>query len=313
MSNRLGSNIGGELLPGARQLVEFNKSKEKLGKKQDLTAREMGYLATVYGGLVVYAKASDVQLPDPEGIGVGPFEGSGEITGFSYGKYLSANGMRESGLVMYLGLERLNDIPASQSPWRNNVLRGISGVDTADSDLYTLGLPVKIGQKVIKLTKKDEAPQSVDELLLRGSEGAQEPFDYMDYVSRIDLITDGLPVLASDRVRNGVIYNELLAIGERCPYMGHKVAITSKNIRTHHPEQNSRMLIGEGLAYGVLRKFITAYYEASGQPRVGLQAVVYPEDIAEKVYSGEITAQQADETVAMYVPLSLPHVFEVLE
>lgn len=313
MSNHSGSDISGELLPVANRLLGLNRGKEKLAIKRDATVGEIGHLAAVYSNLFVYAKAGDAQIPDEQGVGVGSFEGTGEIKGFSYGHYLSSKGMRESGLVMYMGLKGMNDIPASQLPWRNNVLRSVSGVEDADSELFTVGLPVKIGQKVVKLTKKDETPQSVDELLSRVSEGDSEPFDYMDYASRMDLVTDSLPVLKSDQVRSGIIYNELSAINERCPYIGRPVTITSGNIRTRHPEHDDRMLIVEAMAYGVLRKFIFASYEVKGQLRVGLQAVIYPEDIAAMVYAGKITAQQADETVALYVPLSLPHELKVVE
>lgn len=291
---------------------------ERRGLSQKLrTARagnHIGRLVTKYVGEMIYVNATDVQVPDVDGIGVGLTETTGEIVGFSYGQYYTGRGNQQKGLMMYMGVGGMNKTEAKDASWRLNVLaaQGVRLPEEPGKERFILAIPLKQGQRITQLEKETLIPDTIANLDKEVE--APKDFEYMEYVKHMDAITGGYPLTTAvmDKAKAIACNNELTAMVKNCPYLGNKVEINASLARVRHPDDTDRMMLIRGNLTGILRKFINDAYQIDGTWRYGVQAVIYSPEIAEMVYAGTLTPQQADET-AIYVPLSTTHELHVLE
>ncbi len=308
-------NFGNEIIQSATDLtaqVEARRINSR--KRQDLLITGIQSLVSTYMAEAIYVNAVDVQVPIEQGVGVGLSETVGEVMGFSYGPYQTGARQRRKGVLMFMGIGGINDTSATQSPWRQNVLKlyGTEIPEVEGQEQFIIGVPLQQGQRITQLEKVQPLPDTLAELDAMSKEVAKA-YDYMTYVKRIDNITGGKPITTSshDKPKAIAMTNENVAMNNNCPYLGRQVEIDADLIRTRNPDNPERMLIIAGTISGVLRKFIVDFYQAEGQWRYGTQAVIWTPETAQEVYTGKMTPQQADEW-AVYVVLSHPHQLTVV-
>jgi len=261
----------------------------------------------------VFVQSMNAMVPLPEGVGIGLSESHGQIVGFGYGEF-SADGMTyrpQHGLITFVAIDVFNGESANDLPHRLNVLP--PGIPSADIVGAVIGVPVVRGTKIAKIQEGFQIPDSIEDIVY---EANAEDFKHMDFVQSINAITGQVAIVhpSIDKTKLDSAFNILSAMNQRCPYMGKSVEVTSSHMRVKHPLKDTHLVI-KGTVDGVIRKFIIASYQDLDTKdfRSDVQAVIYEPSVAEKVYSGELTPQQADkQPTTVFVPLSIPHVIKVL-
>ena len=110
----------------------------------------LGKLATKYEGTAVYINGSNLLIPEREGIGIGPGQMTGEVTGFVYGDYATLNDdfepLYSTGVIMAFEMDKLNDVSAvAAAKWRNVVFPEIQ------SNRFMVGMPVIPSNRAMEL------------------------------------------------------------------------------------------------------------------------------------------------------------------
>jgi|GEM_PF-5907365 len=312
--------LGEDLLLEAQKLAEFMALRDTVkAQTQRKLERRLMALTSQQRNQPAFIEAPLIVAPTEQGVGFGPGQISGTIVGFTWAQYPSINeqfevGKDETGLMVLVSSGGVNESTAEAAQaWKHSLLP--AGLPTTGITGIIAGVPLIPGTKIAKLSELETSPDNVSEFFAAAAEQTAPPQDYMQFVRRIDVITKRQAIAHEmvDKAMISALSLELRRMNFTSPLLGKLVVVTSNDLRFPNPDKPGRFLKATGGLPGVLRKFVYEPYVHEGELCGGVQAVIWPPAIYERVQRGEMTPQEADKLpVTGFVPLSLPHKLELL-
>jgi hypothetical protein len=327
-------DFGVQLVERATRLNGYITERDARGMDSDATLRKaMRTVASMiedFRDCAVFIQAPLILTAHDDGRqGVAMGEVTGEIVGFAISEYPTLDdsleiGEMQKGVVAIIASGGSNFEGVSPAAW-NYALPESTPQSVKDTYIEKGVIPI-----LVPITKDTHFTQ-VDNLtplhlnlseLIEGSARLmpESSTNYRSYIGRIEQLMNGRIVM--NELTDGAIISalsvELKAMNANSPLLGKLVSASAPYMRTPNPIKKGGFLAIHGSVDGVLRKFIYApYLPGKDYPnmkaRSTVQAVIYPVQIAEMVYSGKLTPQEADQKLgAIYIPLDQEHKLEAM-
>jgi hypothetical protein len=322
-------NFEQHFLGAVNQINDWVSGRNQRGSHAETTERKLvpklAALTQEFRDTAAYIRTPLVLLPMEDGsLGVGIGETTGEIVGFQYGDYPTFSetfeeGPVEQGVIAIIATGSSNTEGLTPASW-DKVIPEETRVRLGGSDDYkkkgVVPVLIPITQHT-RLTKVDNSvPLNFNPSQLFSFESTNNrPVDYREYVARIESLMNGkyLGTRGTDGALMAALHKELAAMNRDYPHLGQSVEVSASYMRTPSQINKGSFTIVDGTITGILRKFIyEPYFPGPSKPhmkaRGTVQAVIYPPEIAQLVYSGQLSAQEADKIPGtVFVPLDQEH------
>lgn len=323
------NNLQERLISSANIINSWVQGRRQRGSHEKTTQiklmRKIGELALEFQGTAAYMRLPFMIMPLENGNEILSFgEVTGEIVGFAYREYPTLTermeqGPSREGTVAIVATGGTNIEGVTPASW-NQVIPEVARAAMPMSDDYTQKGVVPVLAPIVegaRFTQVDNRlPLHLNPSHVLRAEFADSPKrDYLEYVRRIENLMKGKYILRPemDRPIMSALHNVLSSMNADCPLLGQSVEISAAYMQTPSPSMPDEYTVLEGDVTGTLRKFIYApYFPDDSHPhlrqRGAVQAVVYKPDVAERVYRGELSPQEADKMPGtIYMPLDQQH------